>query len=211
MKQPLDVGRKYGSLPLARKEVACGSLPVWKVKHQDVGHGFGPKSLAQTVVCDPRPSTVMIDPSTLHMAELASETQMVPASITEIVKGADRDSNLPLSLNDGLMLTSSQKLLTFSCKTSYAFSLTVPPTKTLQLLEVGHHLIATSEDGMDFVDSASRAVQGSNMQVAGSQKVPINNLDVVPWEDLSLSPHTLDIDSDELILLRFCPSITELA
>lgn len=79
------------------------------------------KSLAQTVVgCGHGPSIVANDPSTLHMAELASKTQTEaesPMSVMEMVVGYDHGpSNPSLSLNDGLALASSQTSSTNSCK-----------------------------------------------------------------------------------------------
>lgn len=63
---------------------------------------------------------------------------------------------------------------------------------------------------MDFVDSTSKPIHDSNTKVIVSQKVPIYNLEVAPWKISSTSPHTLDIDSDELTLSRVCPNITKL-
>lgn len=84
-------------------------------------------------------------------------------------------------------------------QTSNAFSLTDPPAKPLFItIRVGRHIIAATGDGTEIVDSASRATHGSNTKAASSQKVPIYNLEVAPWEISSASPQISDTDSDEL-------------
>lgn len=64
---------------------------------------------------------------------------------------------------------------------------------------------------LPWVLVASRAAQSLNKEVVGSQKVPINNLEVAPWENSLVSPHqSSDADLVALTLLGDCPSIDEL-